>query len=85
MSERMQQDGTDEPAGLIQRAADGHMSREVMMDRLTALRYTHGEYDPTGGDGYQRGTWDTIEAAVGRELLTNDEYDHLRRHIEAQA
>jgi len=58
----------------------GRVTGEAMDDAsrllgvLASIRYTSGVQDPTGGDGYMRGTWDDIERAFSEGRLTGEEY-----------
>lgn len=61
-------------------ATVGEITRSEMMRRLSTLPVTVAEYDPTGGEGYVRGTWDEIESALGRGLLSDGEYAQLAEH-----
>jgi hypothetical protein len=67
------------PFEVISRATLGQMSRAEMMSRLLRHAYTRSRHDPTGGDGYIRGTWNQVERAVGLGLLTDDEYEMVAR------
>lgn len=61
---------------LILTYACGLLSREDLIDRLAADARP-GQHDPTGGDGYRRGTRDVIERAVGEGLLDEDDWNAL--------
>ena len=65
---------------IIGLATVGEITRGEMMRRLSTLPLTYGAYDPTGGEGYIRGSWDEIEAAVGRGLLSDQEFAQLAEH-----
>lgn len=55
----------------------GEIDEDDMLDRVLDMRLTLGAYDPTGGDGYVRGTWDDVASAVGRGLITDEQYNLL--------
>lgn len=59
---------------------NGQISTELMMTLLSAESYTSGLHDPTGGDGYIRGTWDEIQWLLMDDLITDEEYTFLALH-----
>lgn len=69
--------GTFAPSRVIAAAADAQITRGDMMRLLMQRSFTAGVQDPTGNEGYVRGTWDEIEDALGRGLLTDREYAEL--------
>lgn len=69
----------ESPTEIIGLRATGQIDSATMMKRLTAHAYSPGQHDPTGGDGYIRGTWREIERALGRGLLSNAEYEQIAR------
>ena len=67
------------PTEIIDRRAVGAIDDDEMMAALLVRSYSHGRHDPTGGDGYIRGTWSEIERALGKGLLSDEEYERLAR------
>lgn len=67
------------PSELIQRRAVGELDDDAMMAGLLRCRFTPGTHDPSGGDGYIRGSWREIENALVAGLLTDDEYERIAR------
>lgn len=66
------------PAEIINRYAAGEIDENEMFDLLLAEPFTVGVYDPTPtGSGYVRGTWDDVQNAVGRGLITDEQYNLL--------
>jgi len=62
---------------IINERTAGEIDDETMMARLFERTYTSGRHDPSGGDGYLRGTWDELADAAGRRLLSREEYNSL--------
>jgi hypothetical protein len=68
---------TTTPEGaLIEAYAAGDITLMDLMDRLCEVA-TPARSDPTGGDGYIRGTRDAIERAVGKGLLTEADWNAI--------
>lgn len=55
-------------------AAQAFADYQRLLRVLESIRYTAGTADPTGGDGYVRGTWGDIERALAEGRLTTAEY-----------
>lgn len=72
-------------AEVIHRRAAHEISDEQMLDQLLSIQYTSGQYDPSGGDGYVRGSWDQIHWALAEGLLSDEEYATLTRKAKIQA
>ena len=66
-----------ELAGAETRAELAEAGYARLLGMLASIRYTMGVADPTGGDGYLRGTWADIERALAEGRLTGDEYNHI--------
>ncbi|WP_411742732.1 winged helix-turn-helix domain-containing protein [Rhodococcus sp. IEGM 1366] len=68
------------PADIIDQRAAGQIRTEEMMNRLLNWNYTFGHIPTIDGiatDAYERGSWDDIERAYYRRLLTEDEVSQL--------
>ncbi len=65
------------PTEVIARYVVGEVDEAGMFAMLRGMRLTLGCHDPTGGDGYVRGTWDEVQTAVGRGWLTDEQYEAL--------
>lgn len=62
---------------LIESYAAGDITRSEMLNRLVEVAVP-ARADPTGGDGYIRGTRDVLERAVREGLLTEADWDAIR-------
>lgn len=71
------------PSEVIYRGTVGEITRAAMARQLVDLPLTTGADDPTGHEAYVRGTWDQIENAAGRGLITETEYETLRDSLDA--
>ena len=67
------------PTEMMERRAVGAIDDQTMMAHLLQQTYTAGTHDPTGGDGYVRGSWREIENGLTDGLLTDDEYERIAR------
>jgi hypothetical protein len=67
---------SETPRDVILAYATGEISRPMLLERLTDLA-APAERDPSGGDGYRRGTRDEIERAVGEGLLNEDDWNAI--------
>lgn len=68
------------PAEIIDRRTAGQITTEQMMDQLLTWNYTFGrvpKVDDVTMDAYYPGSWDDIERAYYRGLLTEDEVSQL--------
>ena len=61
---------------LIESYAAGDITRDDMIAQLAEVAVP-AQSDPTGGDGYIRGTRDTIERAVGEGLLGEEDWNAI--------
>lgn len=65
------------PIEVIARYVVGEVNEAEMLAALRGMPLTLGCHDPTGGDGYLRGSWDEVATAVGRGWLTDEQYEAL--------
>lgn len=69
------------PIETIYRRAAQEITTEEMMASLNGATFTLGTFDPTGGDGYLRGTWDQIATALVEGFISEGEYNLLARQV----
>ncbi|MFT3873150.1 MAG: hypothetical protein QM714_10965 [Nocardioides sp.] len=81
MLRRAKNAGTDwvrvAPRELILRYRAGLISRGTLLGRLNGIE--EGQVAPHSGDGYTPGAWDQVRDAFMDGLLTEDEYEELRK------
>ncbi|MDT2006201.1 hypothetical protein FXW78_18550 [Rhodococcus opacus] len=68
------------PTEVIDRRTAGQISDDEMMQVLLDWNFTFGRVPVSGGisaDAYEAGSWDEIERAYYRGLLTDDEVGRL--------
>lgn len=65
------------PAEVINAHVAGEIDERAMLDQLLAMQFSLGTFDPTGGTGYVSGSWDEVQSAAARGLLTPAQYDEL--------
>ncbi len=65
------------PADVINAHVAGEIDERAMLDQLLAMQFSLGTFDPTGGTGYVAGSWDEVQSAAARGLLTPAQYDEL--------
>ncbi len=73
------------PTETINLRTAGLIDTDTMMETLIAYSYEPGRYDPTGGDGFIRGSWRQIEDALAAGLITNEEYERVAREASLTA
>lgn len=67
------------PTETINLRTAGLIDTDTMMEALIAYSYEPGRYDPTGSDGFVRGSWRQIEDALTAGLITDEEYERVAR------